>query len=64
VFAILTAVLFGLFTAINARGNTLLIIAGALVLITYWGELIGFDRIHTEIEALTRPFKPRRRGSS
>jgi hypothetical protein len=64
VFVILTAVFFGVFTAINATGNTLLLIAGALVLITYWGELIGFDHFHTDIEAVTRPFKARRGQSS
>jgi hypothetical protein len=60
VFVILTAVFFGVFTAVNAEGNTLLIIAGALVLTTYLAEILGFDRYHTDIEAVTRPFKARR----
>ena len=64
VFVILTAVFFGVFTAINAKGNTLLIIACALVLMTYWGELIGFNRFHADIGALTRPFRARRAQGS
>ncbi len=64
VFVILTGVFFAVFTAINATGNTLLIIAGALILITYWSEIIGFDRFHTEIEAVTKRIKARRAQNS
>jgi hypothetical protein len=57
VFLVLAGVFFAILSLINALGNTLLIVAAALVLITYFAEFVGFDRFHVEIEAVTRPFK-------
>ena len=54
-------VLFGLsylvVAVLDLHGDTALYYVLAVVLLTYLGSLIGFDRFHSEIGAVTRQFK-------
>jgi hypothetical protein len=54
-------VLFGLsylvVSVLDLHGDTALGYVLAVVLLTYLGSLIGFDRFHAEIGAVTRQFK-------
>ena len=54
-------VLFGfsylVVSVLDLHGDTALYYVLAVVLLTYLGSLIGFDRFHSEIGAVTRQFK-------
>jgi hypothetical protein len=57
VFVVLFGASYLVVSALDLHGDTALYYVLAVVLLTYLGSLIGFDRFHSEIGAVTRQFK-------
>lgn len=57
VFIVLFGASYLVVSALDLHGDTALYYVLAIVLLTYLGSLIGFDRFHSEIGAVTRQFK-------
>jgi hypothetical protein len=57
VFVILFGASYLVVSVLDLHGDGALYYILAVVLITYLGSLIGFDRFHSEIGAVTRQFK-------
>jgi hypothetical protein len=57
VFVVLFAASYLVISVLDLHGDTALYYVLAVVLLTYLGSLIGFDRFHSEIGAVTRQFK-------
>ena len=56
-FIVLFGVSYLVVSLLDLHGDTALYYVLAVVLLTYLGSLIGFDRFHSEIGAVTRQFK-------
>jgi hypothetical protein len=56
-FVVLFGVSYLVVSVLDLRGDTALYYVLAVVLLTYLGSLLGFDRFHSEIGAVTRQFK-------
>jgi hypothetical protein len=57
VFVVLFGASYLVVSVLDLHGDSALYYVLAVVLITYLGSLIGFDRFHSEIGAVTRQFK-------
>jgi hypothetical protein len=56
-FVVLFGVSYLVVSLLDLHGNAALYYVLAIVLLTYLGSLVGFDRFHAEIGAVTRQFK-------
>jgi hypothetical protein len=56
-FVVLFGASYLVVSALDLRENTALYYVLAVVLFTYLGSLLGFNRFHSEIGAVTRQFK-------
>ena len=56
-FVVLFGASYLVVSVLDLHGDTALYYVLAVVLLTYLGSLIGFDRFHSEIGAVTRQFK-------
>ena len=57
VFVVLFGASYLVVSVLDLRGDTALYYVLAVVLLTYLGSFIGFDRFHSEIGAVTQQFK-------
>ena len=57
VFVVLFGASYLVVSVLDLHGDSALYYVLAVVLITYLGSLIGFDRFHSEIGAVTQQFK-------
>jgi hypothetical protein len=55
-FVVLFGASYLVVSALDLHGDTALYYVLAVVLLTYLGSLLGFDRFHSEIGAVTRQF--------
>jgi hypothetical protein len=56
-FVVLFGASYLVVSVLDLHGDTALYYVLAVVLLTYLGSLLGFDRFHSEIGAVTRRFK-------
>jgi hypothetical protein len=56
-FVVLFGVSYLVVSVLDLHGDTALYYVLAVVVLTYLGSLLGFDRFHSEIGAVTRQFK-------
>ena len=56
-FVVLFGASYLVVSLLNLHGDAALYYVLAVVLLTYLGSIIGFDRFHSEIGAVTRQFK-------
>jgi uncharacterized transporter YbjL len=55
-FAVVTAVLFGIFSIFNLTGNNVLMFLAIVLTLAYFATAILLDKYHVEIERVTRPY--------